>query len=511
MTNFAGKSTPKPLVALVLALLASSCISLHPDRQAGTAGSLAGTESIRLGVVKIYVAFQGDDYAMPWQSATPGSGTGTGFIIDKRRILTNAHIVSNARSIEVQKDGSPTRYRAVVTFIGHDCDLATLDVADKSFFDNTQPLAFADSLPRLNDEVTVFGYPLGGARLSVTRGVVSRIDYSTYSHSGVDQHLVLQVDAAINPGNSGGPIVYEGKVVALAFQGLAWAENIGYGIPLPVVQRFLTDIRDDKYHGYPELGVFFMDTRNEALRRSLALPGQKTGVVVYRIDPFGAGKGYLQPRDVLLSVDGHPIANDGTVLFDREQVVFAELLERKQWGDSISFQVWRDGAERTVNLPLTNPADPYVFRNLYDERPRYYVFGGLVVAPLTREYLRTYERGPLDQATQQLFYYSEYAKIDGLYEGNDEFVVLTRRLPHAVNAYADDYVDGIVTEVNGKCIAKLADVKEALSKPVAGYHVIRFANRNDELVLDAEAVRRADPEILASYGISSAEYFGEGK
>jgi len=263
--------------------------------------------SLRESVVKIYITAQRPDYSMPWQSLQPGSGSGSGFIIDKRRILTNAHVVSDARFLQVQKDGDSQRYPAKVAFIGHDCDLALLTVDDITFFEGTKGVRFSDSLPALNNEVTVLGYPTGGSRLSITRGVVSRIDYSIYSHSGADQHLVIQVDAAINPGNSGGPIVFKGKVTGLAFQGLMFAENIGYGIPIPVIRHFLDDISDDKYDGYPELGAAYLETTNPALCRDLGMPPNKSGIVIYYLDPFGSALGCLKPRDVLFSIDGYKI------------------------------------------------------------------------------------------------------------------------------------------------------------------------------------------------------------
>jgi len=466
--------------------------------------------AIRSSVVKIHVTFQSDDYSLPWQSGQPMIATGSGFVIEKRRILTNAHVVSNARFLQVQKDGDPRRYEAKVTFAGHDCDLATLTVDDPDFFKGTSPVTFAKELPKLDDEVTVLGYPMGGDRLSLTRGVVSRVDYSVYSHSAVDQHLVLQVDAAINPGNSGGPIVFNGKVVGLAFQGLMWAENIGYGIPIPVIRHFLDDIQDNVYDGYPELGAYTMDTRNPALRKDLRLPEDKTGIVVYYVDPFGSAMGSITNGDVLLSVDGYPIANDGNIDLGGNIVVFAELLERKQCGESVSFKVWRQGAETTVVVPLRTPRDPFIYRNQYDTHPEYYVLGGLVFSPLTREYLRTLDRRTTTMNTQQLSYYMDYAKVDGLYQGRDEFVVLIRRLPHAVNTYADTFVNGIVTEVNGTRIKTLADVKAAAANPVRGFHVVNFAGMDESLVVDAEAVKKADRSILRDYGIPSREYFEEG-
>ncbi len=493
-----GYRSAKRVLPLCLLLLGTLTVWSHA----------AGIRSMRKSVVKIYVTQQREDYALPWQSGSPRNGTGSGFVIEKKRILTNAHVVSNARFIQLQKDSNPRRYLARVAFIGHDCDLAILAPEDPAFFEDTTPIQFDDRLPRLNDEVTVLGYPMGGDRISLTKGVVSRVDYGVYSHSGLDQHLVLQTDAAINPGNSGGPVLMEGKVVGQAFQGLSRGENIGYAIPMPVIQHFLGDIADGKYHNYPELGAAVLDTRNTALRRHLNLPSESGGVVVYYVDPFGSAHGHLRDKDVLLAIDRHGIGEDGNIDLDGNTVNYAELIERKQWGDSVEFKVWRDGKEIAVTVPLKNPRDPFIYRNIYDERPRYVLSAGLLFSPLNREVLRTVG-GVSDPNAHQLFYYSQYAKTDELYEGRDEFIVLTRHFPHPVNTYAASFRNGIVQKINGKTIRGLADVKRAFDKPQNGYHVIQFAGMEDTLVLDAAAARAATPEIHATYGVSAAEYLGE--
>jgi S1-C subfamily serine protease len=484
-----------------IALVASIFVSAAP--------AFASAKALRHSVVKIYATMQGEDFSLPWQSSRPMSGNGSGFIIKGKRILTNAHVVSNSRFIEVKKNGDPRRFPAHVKFAGHDCDLAILEVDDPAFFEDTSPVAFASALPRLSDTVSVIGYPMGGERISLTEGVVSRIDYSIYTHSGVDQHLVVQVDAAINPGNSGGPVLLKGKVVGLAFQGLSRGDNIGYAIPVPVIQHFLDDIKDGTYHGYPELGAAVMDTRNKALRDDVALPETETGVVVYYIDPFGSARNGLEVGDVLLSIDGCDIAEDGTVELEGNTVEFSELLERKQWGESVDFRLLRSGETMMVSVPLTNPKDPYVFRNIYDERPRYCVIGGLVFAPLTREYLRTLGRNLNGVNQQQLLYTTQYAKVDGLYKNRNSFVVLIRRLAHPVNTYTDQFLNGLVAEVNGVRIRDLADVQLALTMPADGYHVIKFAGMDDTLVLDAEQTDAARPQILSSYAVPTAFYLGE--
>ncbi len=486
------------IAVLLLALLAA-----NPAWPAGI------EERLSKSVVKIYVTVQRPDYRMPWQTSRPWQATGSGFVISGRRLLSNAHVVSDAKFIEIQKSGDARRYPARVKYIAHDCDLAMLDVDEKSFFDDTVPVPLSSTLPKLDDEVVAVGYPLGGEKLSITRGIVSRIDYSVYVHSGADQHLVLQVDAAINPGNSGGPVFFKDKVVGVAFSGIAGADNIGYAIPIPVIERFLADIADGKYDGYAELGVAFYHMRNKALRADLKLPPARSGVAICYVDPFGAAKDILKPSDVLLSVDGLVISDDGNVVLDGNSVEFTELMERKQWGAPVNFGVWRDGAETNVIVPLTNPPDPFAYRNSYDQRARYYIAGGLVFCPLSQEYLRTMGRNFESRNGQQLLYYARYAKPDGLYKDRDEFVVLMGRLPHEMNAYADQFMNGIVSEVNGMSIRNLKDLKIAFESRHGDFHVIKFENSELSLVMKVAEAKEANAEVLSAYGVPAAECMEE--
>lgn len=134
-------------------------------------------------LVRIQATSQEPNYRAPWSGGEVASGVGAGFIITGNRIMTNAHVVSNSRFLAVSKEGDPKPYPARVVHVAHDCDLALLTVDDPRFFENTVPLHFG-GIPVIESTVSVYGYPIGGDRLSVTRGVVSRIDFQTYSHSG---------------------------------------------------------------------------------------------------------------------------------------------------------------------------------------------------------------------------------------------------------------------------------------------------------------------------------------
>ena len=229
-------------------------------------------------VLRIEVATQVPDYETPWNSGRFSGGIGTGFIIGKNKILTNAHVVSNARRLLITVHGSPTKYPAKVEHIAHDCDLALLSVEDFKDFESFPTFEFGE-VPSLESQVRVIGYPIGGDRISVTRGVVSRIDFQPYSHSRADSHLAVQIDAAINPGNSGGPVVQDSKVVGVAFQGLRQADNTGYIIPTPVMKRFLKDIEDGTYDQYADLGISEFPLHNPAMRKALGLPDDGKGVL----------------------------------------------------------------------------------------------------------------------------------------------------------------------------------------------------------------------------------------
>ena len=127
-------------------------------------------------------------------------------------------------------------------------------MADPAFARGLRPLALGP-LPRTGTRVVTYGFPLGGQDVSSTAGIVSRVESRGYLHSGADQHLVVQTDAAINPGNSGGPVIQDGRVVGVAFQGLPGADNMGFFIPVPIVRHFLDEPGGRPLRRLPRLGA----------------------------------------------------------------------------------------------------------------------------------------------------------------------------------------------------------------------------------------------------------------
>jgi S1-C subfamily serine protease len=462
-------------------------------------------DDLRRSVVRIMTVAQAPDYTAPWDPGSDNSGQGSGFILTGRHILTNAHVVSNARFISLEKEGDSRRYEARVKFIAHDCDLAILEVLDDTFFKGTTALQL-DGVPALDSTVTVMGYPIGGERLSITRGIVSRIDYRVYAHSGVDSHLVVQIDAAINPGNSGGPVIQNNKVVGVAFQGYSGivAQNVGYMIPVSVIERFLQDVADGHYDLYVDLGIQFFPLINPAHRRALGLKPGDYGVMVGEVLRAGAAYGKLRVEDVLLSIDGKPIFSDGRVAMDNDRLLLNEVVERKFKGDKVRLTLLRQGQKRQVTLTLNTPW-PYLMQaQQYDVRPRYLVYGGLVFQPLSSSFYQELN----DKNITLRYYYSQFLEKE-LYLEHPEVIVISKILPDPVNTYLHRFKNTIVDQVNDIKIRSLKDLADALDT-TEPFHVIRVVGDPQPLVLETQAIAQAQQRILKRYGIRQAAYLQGG-
>src|ERR1700730_8450732 len=269
---------------------------------------------VQQSLVRITSTEVSPDYKAPWNAGSLGRGIGAGFVIDGNRIMTNAHVVSNARYLTVERDSDPNKYPAKVLFVAHDCDLALITVEAPGFFKGMIPLQFG-GIPELESVVSAYGYPIGGERMSVTTGIVSRVDFQLYTHSSVDQHLAIQISAQINPGNSGGPVMQDAKVVGVAFQGYSGdvAQGVAYMIPTPVMNRFLKDVSNGHYDEYPDLAITYAKLQNPAQRHFLGLKDDDRGALVGTVIAAGPAANSLQAGDVLLAIDDHPIASEANV------------------------------------------------------------------------------------------------------------------------------------------------------------------------------------------------------
>lgn len=455
---------------------------------------------VREAMVKIFAVQNRPDYTNPWNMFGPASLSGSGCVISGNRILTNAHVVSDNTFIQVRLFGQSRKYAAKVLAVSHEADLALLTVDDPGFFKGVKPLEIGE-LAKVQQAVVVYGFPQGGDALSTTTGVVSRIEHQVYAHSMLDL-LAVQIDAAINPGSSGGPVLVDDKIIGVAMQFLGNSENIGYMVPVPVINHFLDDLKDRQYDGFPEDGIFCQTMDNDGLRKMYGLKNDQSGCLVYRIIPGSPAEGLVVPGDVVMRIDGHKVADDGTVEFrPKERTSLNYYVQAHQVGDEMKLNILRNGRDEEVKLKLKLPVgvNQLVPLEQYDVQPTYFIYGGLVFSPLTVNYLKTWGGTWFASAPKNLVASFQF---DQLTQVGEKIVVLTRVLPDEVNKGYHNSGDYRIVKVNGQTINNLKDLIRIVEEGNEPF--VSFSDRwGASVVLDRKAVEARKHEILDKYRIKN--------
>ena len=295
-------------------------------------------------------------------------------------------------------------------------------------------------------------------------------------------------------------MIKDDKLVGVAFQGLS-GENIGYMVPAPVITYFLEDITDGTYDGPPGLGISWQKTENPDLRLKYGMTGNETGVLVNKTYPDSPARGVLKPEDIILSIDGKNVENDGTVAFRKgERTFFGYLLQKKFINDTTQFEILREKNVLDIEITLSKPMKcgrlvPY---EQYDVAPTYYIAGGLVFEPLTLNYLKTWKEWYLNAPSNLLNYYYYGEPTDD----RREIVALVKVLADELNTGYHEWENRVVSYVNGKKISAMKDLVGAFEEHKGKYYTI-VDERGYKIVLDKNKVEEHSKRILKKYKIDS--------
>jgi S1-C subfamily serine protease len=458
---------------------------------------------IRKSVVKITASIRSADYFRPWTKNSPQEVTGSGVVVAGNRILTNSHVVNSASQIFVQPDKSSEKLPARMEALAASIDLAVLKLDDPAFFETHPPLPLRGELPKIQQTVFAYGYPEGGMDLSITRGIVSRLEYAEYYQ--VTDGLRIQIDAAINPGNSGGPAVVDGQMIGLVFSKLQQADNIGYIIPMEEIELFLKDIEDGRYDGKPVLIDMFQNLENEALRHKLKLDKKTTGVLLKRVEVHD-GPYPLRAGDVLTKIGEHAIDNAGMVRVSDHHLKFQYLVQRLSRDNKLSVTVVRDGKAQTALVPVGAAQNRWLFPYLTGNAPSYFIYGSMVFTEATDNYIRAFTYG--DGADTILGYANQGNPMLSRYGDRPAFpeervVLLAHPLfVHKISTgYKGPYADALVA-VNGVKIRNLKHLVETLRDVKEDFVEFKFLGKYSELIVFSRRdALEATEEILSDNGI----------
>ena len=460
------------------------------------------TDAIRDSVVKISVSIRNPDPLRPWTKQSPADASGTGLVIEGKRILTNAHVVGYASQIFVESSDSSDKFVATVDAVSTGVDLAVIKLEDESFFAKHPPLPRSHDLPSVKDTLLTYGYPTGGSSLSVTKGIVSRIEFAPYADNAAG--LRMQVDAPINPGNSGGPALVDGKVVGLIFSRLSAADNIGYVIPTEEIDLFLADVKDGTYDGKPALRDLLQTMENDVLRGFLKLDKKATGILVHTPDRADADYP-LKEWDLITKIGDYEVDNTGLVKVNGDlRLRFQYYVQRLVKDGRVPLSLIRKGKPLEVRVPVTSHHDMLV-SSLKGKYPSYFVYGPLVFSPLSTEFLAGFDRvgSPL---------YAYFSMIGSplvtrrgdkpKFVGEQLVVVSSRMFPHKTSKGYSDPFAKVVKAINGVRVKNAAHLVELLRDSKEKYTTIAFDDRGSEtMVFDHKEVLAATEDILNDNGI----------
>jgi len=457
----------------------------------------SAVDGIEASIVKLLVTKREPDYFKPWTKAAPEKMSGSGVVIDGKRILTNAHVVMHASQVFVQMRRGGDQLTAKVKAIGPGIDLALVELVDPAPLKDVPAVPLAESLPELKSHVSVYGYPAGGDDLSITDGIVSRIEFTNYNYAAAG--VRIQVDAALNPGNSGGPAINDGKIVGLVFSKINEAENIGYLIPAEEIREFLKFVDNGHYDGNMLLLDEYQTAENDALRKSLKMSADVTGVVVTR--PYSDEEDYpLKKWDVITHVAGHNVDNQGYVdVREGLRMRFLYYVARLAKDGKIDLTILRDGEKKELSVPVA-PRPETVLPLLEDGYPEYFIYGPIVFEVASQEYIQA-----LGKAAGALTYLKS-PLIGRLYDkpnekGEQIVVVATRLFPHPSIKGYDNRPLGVIGKLNGKEVKNLRGLAQMIRNSKDEFLRFEMADRSESLVFIRAEMEAATEEILSNEGI----------
>ncbi len=288
----------------------------------------------------------------------PQEGQGSGFIIDKEgHILTNYHVIANARQVEVTLSNKK-KYKAQVIGLDRSHDLAVIKIDAP----NLQPVTLGDSSQlQVGQKVYAIGNPFG-LNGTMTRGIVSSIRsvQEPGGEGGAFIDEAIQTDAAINPGNSGGPLLNSrGDVIGIntmIASSVGQSAGIGFAIPVNAAKAVLNDLVTYGRVRRPSLGIRSLPIGPE-LADELGLSADY-GLLIMQVVPGGAAeqaglhggneRAYLGNTPIMVGGD-LIVAINGERIEDEQDL--AHLMNNLKAGDSVTVTVWR--GKRKVDVKVT--------------------------------------------------------------------------------------------------------------------------------------------------------------
>jgi hypothetical protein len=456
-------------------------------------------------IVTLEVARKQYDYYEPWNKRTRRLQK-CGLVVGDHQILTTADELYDRTLVRLQKNGRGRWFLGEVLWADYPANLALITTSEADFWRDLKPARLGGALPA-DGTLQILRWREGNLesrRAEFTQVAVREGQLSTVNHA------VLEADSEIQGAGWGEPLLANSHVVGLITSQDGRACT---ALPASYVQSVFDAHQTGKYHGLGFFHFYWQQAQNPASLARLGLPGESRGVIVIDVPPRpDTGAQVLKPNDIILRIDGFDLDTQGDYQ-DPEfgHLMLENLATRNKWaGDDVQMQIWRAGKpmDVTYQLPRFDYTNSLVPSAKYDQDPEYVIVGGLVFEQLTDSYLQSWGAEWKRRAPFRLFYYREQSPT----KERPALVFLSQVLPDAYNIGYQEQRYLVVDKVNGQKVSRLAELRQALEKPMNGYHVLEFAQSDSlrRMVLAAgDAEKTATARVLKRYGINEPFYLAE--
>lgn len=494
----------KSLVTAWIGLAASSHAGTTPPpppKETGETVPVIQQAVTAASLVRVNATNQGYQLMRPWLKRPPLSRRGTGVVLDGNRILVTAELVMNHNFVELENPTTLERSAARVSLVDYECNLALLTPVDDQFLKDALPVKPSENLA-VGSIVDVVQIESTGA-VVLTGSRITTVTQSNYPVDGVQLLIYrLSVPLQYRDNSFSLPVFAGDRLAGLLMRYDARTQSADI-VPDPVIRSFLDRAAKTPYESFPRLGVSVAAARDPKFRKFLGLQPEQSGLYVSSVRPNSpAEKAGILKADVLLSVDGKNLDNDGNY----ENPTFGKLsfahhiATDKAPGDSITVKVFRDGEvkELTATLAPRSVGEMTSEPFMADTEPPYFILGGLVIQELSREALKEFGAEWKTNAPQRLVYLDEFQDENA--EGG-KIVFISQVLPSEANLGYENVGMVVVNKINGKSIQGLKDVAEAVKLPGDGFHRIEIDSDPRLIILDAAEVEKVMPTLLKTYNL----------
>jgi S1-C subfamily serine protease len=484
------------LAALAALLSAPAHLAAQPDKR-------SEASAYENSVVTIEVARKQYEYYQPWTKRTTRA-VKVGLVVGDHQILTTADQLFDNTLVRLQKNGRGRWFIGEVAWRDYNSNLALLTTTDADFWKGLKPATLGGNMPE-DGTLQILRWREG--KLENRKAEFTQFAVREGQLSAVNQ-VVLEASSEIQGVGWGEPVVANSHVVGLM---RAQEGRTCIAIPASMIKSVLAAQKQGKFPGLGYFHFVWQPALNPASLAKHKLTGDPRGVIVISVPgrPDDAEQ-VVKPHDILLKIDGFDLDIQG----DYSDPEFGHLnlenlaVHGKWAGEDVKIKLLRDGKEMdvTYRLPKFAYTNSLVPAATYDQEPEYLIVGGLVFQPLTDSYLSAWGADWKHRAPFRLNHYNEEPPT----KERPALVLLSQVLADPYNIGYQDQNGLVLDKVNGQSISRLTDLREALKKPVNGFHVIEFMKGDSlrRIILAAGAAEtEASERILQRYGITEASHF----